>query len=301
MQVALHDDSLGTLELGCYPFVVMSLQIGSPAVRSVVRNRSLASGAYDDTRYLGPRAVTVNCRLNNRGRRTYGACSVPGQPSWEMQQLIDAVVPYMSPRLRPTLSYQLPGSTAIRSMTVRGESWPVAIEGPKYPVLPLQFVNVSGEIFSGQAGDEECLTIEPAGDVETGREYDLDFDRSYPPGASIGARIVTVDGTAPAHWRMTVFGAATDPEIVVNDQTIRFDQNGGLTLTAGNSVVIDTRDRTILLNGDPAFSEYDKTNYDEWTWDELRFNPGENTVRFSGDSLGVSATLIACWKPTWLA
>ena len=99
MQVELYDDDLGVLELGCDPYVVSQLQIGSPAVRDVSRHRSLADGSFDDTRFLGGRAISVTIRMKDG----QGCDSNP-----DMQRLIDLVVPYMSPRRRPTISWQLP-------------------------------------------------------------------------------------------------------------------------------------------------------------------------------------------------
>lgn len=294
MELSLYDASLGTLDLGCYPYVVTSLQIGSPAVRPVARNRALADGAFDDTKYIGGRAVTATLALNNRGASCGGAAS-------DMQTLIDQVVPYMSPRLRPSLTYQLPGAPEARSMIVRGESWPVALDGPKYPTLPLQWVCPTGEIFSGAAGEQNCETIVPSADTEQGRTYDLVFDRSYPASAQIGGRIIHNTGNATAHWTLTLFGVATNPTFTINGVLVAFNRNGGLTLNIGQNVVIDTRTRTILLNGDPASSRYDRTNYDQWSWDQLRLVPGDNTVVFGGTSLGLTATAQLCWRPTWMA
>lgn len=296
MELSLYDTQLGTLDLGCYPYVVTQLQIGSPQVRVVARNRALADGAFDDTRFIGSRAVTATLRLNNRGN---GLCDPGG--STDMQTLIDRVVPYMSPRRRPTLTYQLPGAPLPRSMTVRGESWPVAIDGPKYPTLPLQWVNPTGEIFSGGAGEQNCETIVPSSDTEQGRTYDLVPSRTYPASAQIGGRIIKNTGNAPAHWTLTLYGVVTNPTFTINGVLVSFARNGGLQLNVGQNVVIDTRTRTILLNGDPASSRYDRTNFDQWSWDQLRLLPGDNTVVFGGTNLGVTAAAQLCWRPTWMA
>jgi len=291
VQVQLSDPGLGTLDLGTYPYVVTQLQIGSPTVRTVMRHRALADGAFDDTRYLGSRAVTVTCRLNNRGR-------IPGcSGAIDMQTLLDFVLPYMSPRLRPTLSYQLPGSPTSRSMVVRGESWPVGIDGPKYPTLPLQFVCPSGEIFSGDEGDVDCVTITPATEVEAGRTYDLTFDRQYPAAQPLGGRLVQVEGSTSAHWNAKLYGAVTDPTLAVNGVRIQFT---GVVVAVGDYLEIDTRTRTILLNGDPSASRYAQTNFTEWNWDQLRLHPGENTIFFGGTNLSATASALVCWRPTWL-
>jgi hypothetical protein len=236
-------------------------------------------------------------RLNNRGANGVGACDA----LTDMQTLIDRVVPYMSPRLRPTLTYQQPGSESVRSMVLRGADWPVAWSNPKYPSLPLQWVCPSGEIYSGDADDTICDLISPAASVEAGRTYDLVFDRVYPPSAPVGGRIITNVGNAAAHWVITIFGAVTNPFATINGRQLIFNRNGGLVVNAGQSVVIDSRERTVLFNGDPASSRYDRTNFDQWTWDQMRLAPGENTIVFGGTALGGTAAMQICYRPTWLA
>lgn len=299
----LVEDTLGSLDLGCDPYTVMSLQIGSPAVRTVSRVRSLADGTYDDTRYLGARAVTVSLRLRNRS----AACATVASP--DMQTLIDRVTPYMNPRRRPTLMWQLPGSQQVRAMVVRGESWPTAVEGPKFPVLPLSWVCPTGEILAGDADGtltEECVTINPAGDTEAGRHYDeswlADGTRGpYPFALPVGGRLINNPGTATAHWRLTIHGAVTTPEFQINGVTVVFNRNGGLDLPAGQNVVMDTRARTILLNGQADVSRYDRVNYEEWTWDSIKLQPGPNVVRYDGAVMGPGSSAVICWTPTYLA
>jgi hypothetical protein len=291
VQVDLIDDELGRLELGCDPYVVTSLQIGSPAVRAVTRDRALADGSFDDTRFLGARAVTVAVTLKN------------GAAQGDMQSLIDRVVPYMSPRRRPLIAWQLPGSAETRAMEVRGESWPFTLEGPKFPTLGLQWVCPSGEIVGGVL-DPLCTLITPGADLELGRPYPEDYadgGRSYPFSGTVGARIIENPGSAWANWTLSIFGAATGPRFTINGSTIEFDRGGNLVVGVGSSVVLDSRERTVLMNNDPANSVYYKTNYDEWSWDELRLHPGTNQVRFDGFSLGPTATAQLCFRPTYLA
>jgi hypothetical protein len=295
MQVELADPELGVLELGCDPYVVVSLQIGSPAVRAVSRSRALADGTFDESTYTGARAVTLTLRL-----ATGGSCA-PGQ---DMQSLIDAVTPYMSPRRRPTLTYQLPGAEGSRSMTLRGESWPFTLAGPKHPGLGLQWVCPTGEIYAGGDDAEHCETIIPASDVEAGRLYNENYADGgrgpYPPSAPLGGRIIINPGNAPAHWEATIFGLVTNPSLMINGTAMTFDRNGGLHLAGGSSVVVNTRERTILLNGDPDDSRYDRVNYGEWAWSQLLLVPGRNEVRFDADVLSPQATIVLCYTPTYL-
>lgn len=287
----LHDDGLGGLDLGCEPFVVVSFEIGSRQVRPVVRNRALADGTFDETKYTGARVITAVLRLNEDDP----ACSGPNGVT--MQSLFDQVLPYMSPRRRPTLSWSLLGSASdVRATTVRGVDAPMLIEQRRHPVLALQFVSPSGVIVSQGSDVPTCVRIDPTEDVEEGRTYDLEYNREYPPSPGIGDRQVTNRGTAPAHWRGTLQGEVEDPFLRVNGIDVVFE---GLTLPLGSYLTIDTENRTMYLNDDPTESRYGLSNFTQWSWDDLLLSPGTSLLRFGGAELGVGARAEVCFAPTW--
>jgi hypothetical protein len=280
--IRLDDPALGPIELGGSPFVVASFQIGSRSPRPVMRQRALADGGFDDSRYGGGRAVTVAVRLDD------GACD--GGSS--MQELYDRVLPYMDQALRPVLSWSLPGSSAIRrQMTVRGESAPVVIGARKHPALIMAFVSADGTITSG--ADE--VTIALAGDTTPGRTYPLTYPRSYPDAPPAGERLVRHKGNAAAHWRATIYGPCTNPVVRVNGTEVVCT----LVLLAGQTLVIDTKERTVLLNGDPDEPRLNVTNFAAWWWDDLRLKKGENRVRVSASVIGDGAQVVVSWLTTW--
>lgn len=292
----LTDPVLGRLDLGpylaenaadddCGPegYVVAGWTLGFPTVRVVARNRALADGTVDDTRYVGARVITVNLRLD--------------QNRIDPQLAVDALMPYVSPRNRPRLHWVVPGSTQKRSAVVRGADAPFAIAGPRAHTLVVQWVAPGGLL---ESSDESCEIINPSSDTESGRTYDLTFDRVYPFSLGVGDRLIVNEGNAVADWRATIFGAATDPALIINGVPIRFDRVGGLDLTGGTSLVIDSKERTILLNGDPEQSRYDKVNFTEWSWESVRLQPGENIVRFEGNPLSEQASVQFCWRSAWL-
>lgn len=293
MQVELYDDDLGVLELGCDPYVVTSLQVGSPEVREVTRYRSLADGVLDDTRYVGARAITLAIRYKDR----LLACS-EGQPT--MQNLIDQLAPYMTPRRRPTLTWQLPGSVELRAAIVRGVNWGWTVEGPKAQGIAPQWVVPSGEILAGGPDALHCETITPSTDIEAGRTYDLVFDRTYPPSDAIGGRSVINPGNASTHWVLTIYGPVVNPSFTVNGVQLTTVKSGGVTLASGQTLVINTRNRTVLFNGQPAQSRYQTTNFDQWGWDDLMLQPGANIVRFDGTGLTVQTSAELCFTPVFL-
>lgn len=310
----LTDDDLGTLDLGpmirdggrndCNEngYVVSDWTIGFPAVREVARNRALADGTVDDTRFVGARAITVNVSLDvSRG---------------DPQLMVDALMPYLSPRRRPRLHWTLPGSTQERSIVVRGADGPVSVSNKFVHTAVCSWVGPGGLIESGGL-DPNCEIINPSSDTEDGRDYgppmfaEDEFgpyytntsgvvDRAYPDSLGIGDRLIENRGNAVTDWTASIFGAATNPALIINGIPIRFDRQGGLDVTGGTSVVIDSRERTILLNGDPMESRYDKVNFEDWSWEQVRLQPGDNIVRFEGDVLSEQASVQICWRDAWL-
>lgn len=293
MECELYDAELGTLVLGCDPYVVTSLQVGSPDVREVVRNRSLADGTLDDTRYLGARAITMAIRFND-----VSVCAADAEAS--MQTLIDRLTPYMSPRRRPRLTWQLPRSTQLRAATVRGVNWSWAVSGPKAQGIAPQWVVPTGEIVDGGPDARRCITIKPSSDTETGRTYNLVFNRAYPASNPIGGRTVLNPGTTNAHWTLTFYGPVTNPSFTINGVVFKTDRQGGVALVSGQTLVVDTRSRTALLNGVATASRYQNTNYDEWSWDDLMLKPGTNVIRFDGTALTAQSAAELCYTPTYL-
>lgn len=288
--IYLDDPDLGRLDLECEDgFVVNSFEIGFPTVREVVRGRAVSDGVFDDTAYLGARVITVTLRMVS------GGCS----PAGSSQTLIDQVMPYLSPRRRPRLVWSLqrdPGE--MRSAIVRGLNAPLVINQRAYPTVVFQWVTTDAYIESPVL---TCQSVRPdSPPEEEGREYDLTFDRQYVPIPPVGGFFAFNAGNAPAHWRATISALATDPTLTVGSNQMIFDRNGGISLVTGQTLVIDTKERTILLNDDPLESRYDRVNFEAWAWDDLLMQPGFNLFRLTGTGFNFRTELEVCWRDTYL-
>lgn len=269
------------LELTCEQgWSLEQLQIGFPGVRPVVRSRALADGVFDETTFVGQRAVTMTLRMTT---------------PIATQTAIDAMMPFMSPRRRPTLTWALAGSpTDYRTLVLRGVDAPIVIEGPSYQRLICSWVSTDAFILGIE---ERCDTATAT--TDEGRLYNLTFDRIYGTSLPSSAFYAINSGTAPAHWRATITANVVDPTIRVNGVSMDFDQNGGVTLIGTQTLDIDTQARTILLNNDPATPRYDRTNFADWTWDDLLLQPGQNLVEFL-TGIADTGTLTMCWYDTYL-
>lgn len=279
----LVDETLGELELRGAPYTVASFQIGSRSVRSVMRARALADGMIDDTQFAGSRAVTIALRLNE-ARCPDGAA---------VQSLYDTLLPYLSPRRRPLLRWELPGAPGVvREMVVRGESAPVVVDGPRHLGIVCSFIAPEGEITSV---DWQTVTITPSTDTEGGRSYDRSYDLAYPASLGRGDRLVTNGGNERAHWTAAVYGECTNPTLTINGVDVTWEQ----VLNVGDWLQLDTRERTMYFNADTSESRYHVSNYTDWTWADVLLQPGPNVVRFSADSLGDGGSVVLNFRDTW--
>lgn len=287
--IRLIERRLGELELRCSPFVVVDFTIGSRAPRVVKRNRALADGGIDDTRFAGGRAVSVTIMTNE---------DLCARPDETMQDLIDRLTPYTVARRRPLMQWTVPGSPHVRELTVRGEDAPISIGRRSHPVIVTSWDAADGEITTPFDPTADCTIIEPAIDVETGRTYDLVFNRTYPPSLAVGDRTVISGGNERAHWSAVIFAGTgtTDPYLRINGVTMSFS---GLTLPEGSTVVIDTREHTMWLNGVPGDSVHQFSNFTQWAWEDLMLEPGANALRFGASALGSGAVLQLCHRKTW--
>jgi len=276
----LLDDTLGMLDLRCENgYVLLSFEFGFPTVREVANPRSLTDGTYDDTRFVGARAVTIQLGLDGRRR--------------SLQDLLDNVRAYCHPGRRPYLHY-LPESGAERRLPLRGADCPTVWDRPDYMTCAAQFVNWTG---LAEASDLSSATIiaDPYGS-EKGRDYDLLFDRHYPDTPAYES--VTVDnvGNAPAYWWARIYGDCTNPSLTINGAQLDFSRSGGLSLVAGDYVQVDTRTRAVLAsNGEDRYSQ---VQFSIWTWPLLR--PGLNSVIFDADALGAGARAELSWRSVWV-
>ncbi len=279
-------DALGTLDVDDgATYVTEEVEMPLPVVRDVAHVKADADGTWDQTAFVGARAVTLTVVALAEGAQ-------------DVQRRMDAIRAYLRPALRFALQWEsAPGSGDLRRLTVRGNSNDVTYKTPT-------FVRSSvGLIAPGGVIESEVLhstTILPAGfGEEPGRTYDLTFDRVYPTeGTEPTEIIVHNSGSADVStWLARLYGPCTNPtlENVTVGAELAFI---GLTLAAGEYVELDTGAHSALLNGNPALSVYDRLSPVTSAWWPLV--PGDNRVGFSAQSTGAGAQAVIEWRDAWL-
>lgn len=127
-----------------------------------------------------------------------------------------------------------------------------------------------------------------------GRSYPLAYPRSYGAGAIAGVLIINNDGTYSAPILLNVNGAGQDP-IIEHVEQGRVMSFSGISIAAGDDLIIDTLAKTAFMNG---ASQRTKMLRAEW----FLLNKGVNTIRFSSaiSGPGQLMTLDVNFRPAWI-
>lgn len=279
--VALGEDGYEPLQLWPSRGVawVQELDLGFPETRTSSRNRTLASGSVDRTRYHGAKAVSISLVL-------FGKAAV-------VNDLEDALRGWAAPFRRPRLTYQRRGQER-RYVDLVGDqlSSQLTVSNRSHVLAQLSWRCPEGRSFTV---DETVVTSTPSTPETPGRGYPLAFSRTYPTGGRRGRSNALNRGTAPTWPVLRIYGPCTDPN-VLNQRTgrrIAFSD----TIPSGSFVEVSMRDRTVQLNGVPGpdMSRRSRLTVRQW-WD---LHPGDNVLLFtaadSTDPCQVTITYQASW------
>jgi hypothetical protein len=127
-----------------------------------------------------------------------------------------------------------------------------------------------------------------------GFSFNLSFPINFGAASPTGQVLVENNGNMDTWPVLTITGPGTNPSIynASTDQRISF----AYTLAAGETLVVDTLNRTVKLNGvTDRYSALDFTNTEWWP-----LIPGINDIRLAFASYSAGATLKVDWRHAWL-
>lgn len=256
---------------------------GYPEIREVVEPYTGQSGVRDATQFFGARDVTLRFmvqRLATRSRREF----------------MDLFMQHCQPRARSYIHWQLNDEGDERCVRVRPSRISRPIE--KHNRL---YINAQFSVPNGLIESSELLTVEigpSASGTESGRSYDLSFDRTYPPSEPLGGNEITLLGTVPTLPSLIrIDGAITNPKLI-NITTAQEYSFPAHVVAAGlnNSIFIDPVNRSIV-DGLGA-SLLDELSFTTSSWWELQ--PGENVMVFEGTSPDASSRATIYYRNAWI-
>lgn len=278
----IEADGLDPLDLSCGEIAVSRFDLGDAIIRVVAEDAPDTDGSIDTSTLMGPRVVTIEALLRpHRGAST----------RWALTQQLKA---FTHPRLRPILYYKPSDDDPELMLTMRRSQFAdfLAPQVTPQTTVTMQWVVPSGILESAELF---TATAAASGDpAELGREYDLEFDRIYPASAPQGSVLITNSGDRDAYPLIRLYGPWSDEVSIANestDQALVFD---GLSVTAGNFLEIDTRTKTIRLNGDPAQTRNQYLLFPDSAWWSLA--PGEQRIRFQAETFTAPAQAEIIWR-----
>jgi hypothetical protein len=148
-----------------------------------------------------------------------------------------------------------------------------------------------------EAAVESVAVAQASSGGEAGRTYDLTFDRDYPATSPVGSVTAVNAGTASAQdFVIFLFGPCVNPrfENLTTGQQIRFVT----TLTAGQFLEINVRDRTVRLNGLVAQNRYNTLDFATSQWFDLP--PGASLLRYRPDTITAGAFARVSFRSSWI-
>lgn len=240
--------------------------LGAPAIREVVADRTNADGTIDSTGYTGARSVAIDLVIT--GDRD-------GSPYAYAERLAAMTHPYLRPKLRITRA----------TPEARGQTWEMALRGNPYTLtygrraasmleMQLSFVAPLGYL-EGDFQGYESAAADPT--TWTYITWPLSFPVSTGAGGLANpALTLHVGGSAPIAPLVYIYGPVTNP-VVSTDAGETFGMDG-LTLGAGQMLEIDMGQGTVLLNGSADASQFAAVDWSVssfWRW-----FPGTHIVRY---------------------
>lgn len=195
------------------------------------------------------------------------------------------------------LSFQVPGLAGggVRRIVGRPRKLAVQVDVQwkrRAPVLLIAFDATDPRIYD----DTESTVTADLADAGTGHAWPQVWPMDWGGASTSGIVTATNDGTYSTPWTATITGPVTNPSIenVGTGDTLKFSADGGLTLTASDTLVVSSATRTALLNG--TASRYSKLSSPVSWWD---LDPGDTELRFGGTTSG-SPSMNVTWRSAWI-
>lgn len=275
--------SYNGLDINSAPYHMQEIEglLSSPDIRSGDYSKLSRNGMIPGTDRYSGRAVNLNLLIDHYDETSFG--DAISALSSAFSAPIDSALP-----LTFTIRGVASGQTARLYVRPRKLNLPIDFEyfnGASY--ADIQLFATDPLIYSD---DELTATITLAQDPG-GMTFPLVFPLVFGGGGSYGSAIVTNDGNADAPVVIRINGPVTNPTVrnVTTGQSLGFTA----TIASGDYLLVDTLNRTVLLNG--TADRYSYLTNPQW-W---RLAPGDNEIRYFA-AITSASTAVITYRSAWL-
>lgn len=288
LRLELGPQTLDFADFPTHGVIVSTVDLGYPAVREVLTDLPTQDGSFDQTAYIGPRVVTIT---GNLGPGSAGTLS-SGR---------SALAPFLAPSARPQLVVALDDESPEITFTGRGADFTSIVASGSTANFTASWT-CADPVGYGQATNE--IDIRPATAGSSGRTYPRTYPLTYPiTFGGGGTAYITTQGNYQAWPVLRIDGPVKNPTVTWLDPVTRTPTGtqvvlAGLKVASGDYLEIDTKAKTVLLNGDPGSSRYSFLDFEATTWGPL--TAGTNLLRFTSPSAPPPALARVFWSDCYL-
>jgi hypothetical protein len=257
------------------------IDVPFPAVREVAEDRTDDYGTRDTTTFFGARAASVELLVTKNPR-----------------SVEDELSRFMHPRLRPFLVVDDDEWPGPRRLGLRSEQFaaPMTVDLPQH----FRRIQAQWKVPSGIWEADTSVVQTISADIATtdGRTYPKSYPWSYPTTLASGATIVGNLGSIPSHFSVKLYGPCTGPRLINGATGEEITFTSALSLSAGEYVEVDTRERTALALSTAGASRLGYLDFAATSW--WRIEPGDNPIRYVPATAEAGAAAVITYRPAWL-
>lgn len=194
-------------------------------------------------------------------------------------------------RADAVLQWMPDGAIQEQFVTLRRQQ-PLRITGGWNKQFAISLVAADPRIYSADLFSSSVNASDTAG--ATGAAWPWKFPLSFGAAVTNGQVFIENDGNALTYPVLTITGPGTNPSVInaTTGQVISFIY----TLAAGETLVVDTLNRTVLLNG--TTNKFGAVDFGNTSWWGLI--PGVNDVRLAFFDYQAGASLRVDYRYAWL-
>lgn len=252
----------------------------SPEVRESADDLVQQDGGLHGDFFFGRRPITITGLVHGH--------SSAAERNLRLTRLMQAT---NAMRADAVLTWLPDGGTTVNFVTLRRQQ-PLRISGGWNKEFQISMVAADPRIYSNTLHTQTVNATDTGG--AAGFSFPMVFPLDFGPASVSGQMFVENQGNAVSYPELTVTGPGTNPSIynATTDETIALIY----TLAAGETFVLDTLNRTVLLNG--TESRYSAVDFLATDWWGLA--PGTNDIRLQYFAPQSGASLQVAWRDAWL-
>jgi hypothetical protein len=197
-----------------------------------------------------------------------------------------------------------PGA-AERTIVVRASGYQWSVIGDSQRDIQLAWVAADPNVYDSVTQSTNAYA---GSTTPSGRQYNLVFPRTYPTGggsATIGD--IVSNGDLPVQPLLRIYGPIDGPRVHFAPQggsTVRADVNfaSSFHIDAQHWVDVDTNNKTVYRDSDPAQPAFAGLNFATTVWPYLPVMPSWTAIQlFGSGTLNNVTQVVAYWRDAFLS